>query len=440
MSLYQSIKNKKEKIAVVGLGYVGLPLAIEFGKKVRAIGFDIDEERVSEISRGIDRNHESSAREIRSSKFLELTSEPRKIQEARFIVVAVPTPVTSARQPDLSFVKTASEMVGRNLKKGSIVVFEATVYPGVTEEICVPILEKCSGLRYLKDFKVGYSPERINPGDKNHTLVNIIKIVSGCDAGTLREIADIYKLVVKAGVYEASSIKVAEAAKVIENVQRDLNVALMNELALIFHRMGIDTRSVIDAAGTKWNFIKLYPGLVGGHCIGVDPYYLTFKAEELGYHPQVILSGRRINDDMGRYIAEQTVKHLIACHKTVRGAKVAVLGITFKENVSDIRNTRVVDLIEALRAYGVNVDIYDPMADKRQVRREYGIEISSNMKGFKADAIVIAVAHDAFKKYFDQRPLKKHLIFTHGQAVVIDVKGMYDPKKFLNSGILYWRL
>ena len=440
MSLYQDIKNKKTSVAVVGLGYVGLPLAIEFGKKVRTIGFDIDKDRISELHRGVDRNHESTAAEIRSSKFLEFTSEPHKLKEARFIVVAVPTPVTSAKQPDLSFVKSASEMVGRNLKKGSIVVFEPTVYPGVTEDICVPILEQCSGLRYLKDFKVGYSPERINPGDKKHTLVNIVKIVSGCDAGTLREVADVYKLVVKAGVYEASSIKVAEAAKVIENVQRDLNVALMNELALIFHRMDIDTRSVIEAAATKWNFIKLYPGLVGGHCIGVDPYYLTFKAEELGYRPQVILSGRRINDDMGRYIAEQTVKHLIACHKTVRGAKVAVLGVTFKENVSDIRNPRVVDLIEALRAYGVRMEIYDPMADQKEMRREYGIEISNEMKKFKADAIVIAVAHEAFRKYFDLRSLKAHLIFTRGQAVVIDVKGMYRPDQFANSGILHWRL
>ena len=440
MSLYQNIKNKKTSVAVVGLGYVGLPLAIEFGKKVRTIGFDIHKERISELDRGMDRNHESTAGEIRSSKFLEFTSEPHKLKEACFIVVAVPTPVTSAKQPDLSFVKSASEMVGRNLKKGSVVVFEPTVYPGVTEDICVPILEQCSGLRYLKDFKVGYSPERINPGDKKHTLVNIVKIVSGCDAGTLREVADVYKLVVKAGVYEASSIKVAEAAKVIENVQRDLNVALMNELALIFHRMGIDTRSVIEAAATKWNFIKLYPGLVGGHCIGVDPYYLTFKAEELGYRPQVILSGRRINDDMGRYIAEQTVKHLIACHKPVRGAKVAVLGVTFKENVSDIRNTRVVDLIEALRAYGVRMEIYDPMADQKEMRREYDIEISNHMKKFKADAIVIAVAHDSFRRYFDLRSLKAHLIFTRGQAVVIDVKGMYRPDQFANSGILHWRL
>lgn len=440
MNIYQRIKDKKEKIAVIGLGYVGLPLAIEFGKKVRTIGFDIRQERISELNRGIDRNHESLSREIRSSKFLEFTSEPHELREARFIVVAVPTPVTSAKQPDLSFVRSASKMVGRNLKKGSIVVFEPTVYPGVTEDICVPILEKYSGLRYPKDFKVGYSPERINPGDKNHTLVNIVKVVSGCDAGTLREVADVYKLVVKAGVYEANSIKVAEAAKVIENVQRDLNVALMNELALIFHRMGIDTCSVIEAAATKWNFIKLYPGLVGGHCIGVDPYYLTFKAEELGYHPQVILSGRRINDSIGKYVAEQTIKLLIQANKPVKNSRIIVLGVTFKENVTDIRNSRVIDIINELKKNGAKVIVCDPLADKEEVKREYGVQIQDYNGHLKADAIVITVAHDLFKKTLTPGALKKHLSFTNGKAVLVDVKGLLNPERFKHRGILYWRL
>ncbi len=440
MKLYQSIKNKKEKIAVVGLGYVGLPLAVEFGKQVRVIGFDVNEKRVKELSRGIDRNHESSSKEIRAAKFLSFTSESEKIQEARFIVVAVPTPVTSTKQPDLHFVKSASEIIGRNLKKGSIVVFEPTVYPGVTEDVCVPLLEKYSKLKYRKDFKVGYSPERINPGDKNHTLVNIVKIVSGCDAGTLREIADVYKLVVKAGVYEASSIKVAEAAKVIENVQRDLNVALMNELALIFHRMGIDTRSVIEAAATKWNFIKLYPGLVGGHCIGVDPYYLTYKAEELGYHPQVILSGRRINDGMGKFVAEQTIKLLIQANKNVKNSRVVVCGITFKENVKDIRNSRVIDIIQELKAHGVQVVVCDPLVDKEEVRHEYQIELQEYDADLKADAFVVAVSHDIFKEKLTLKSLKRHLTFTDGKAVLVDVKGIFDPAVFSASGILYWRL
>ena len=440
MSLYQSIKNKKEKIAVVGLGYVGLPLAIEFGKKVRVIGFDINQERISDLKRGVDRNHESSAGEIHSAKFLSFTSDPEKIQEARFIVVAVPTPVTTTKQPDLSFVKAASELVGKNLKKGSVVVFEPTVYPGVTEEVCVPILEKCSGFKYRKDFKVGYSPERINPGDKEHTVRNIVKVVSACDEETLEEVSKVYEIVVKAGVYRAASIMCAEAAKVIENTQRDLNIALMNELALIFNKMGLDTKSVLDAARTKWNFLPFSPGLVGGHCIGVDPYYLTYKAEELGYHPQVILSGRRINDGMGKYVADQTIKLLIQANKNVKNSKVVVCGITFKENVSDIRNSRVIDIIQELKTHGVRVVVCDPMASKKEVWHEYQIELQDFDADLKADAFVIAVSHDAFKKGLALGDLKKRLIFTKGKAVVVDVKGIFNPEKFKNSGILYWRL
>ena len=330
MNIYKGIKDGKLKIAVVGLGYVGLPLAVEFGKMVKTIGFDLNKKRIEDLKKHIDINNETSSGELKSASLLEVTSEPERLKEAKFIIVAVPTPITKNKQPDLYCVASASEAVGRNLVRGAIVVFESTVYPGVTEDVCVPLLEKFSGLKYGKDFRVGYSPERINPGDKEHTIQNVVKIVSGCDAQTLEEVADVYSLVVKAGVYRAESIKAAEAAKVIENTQRDLNIALMNELALIFHKMGIDTLSVLRAASTKWNFIRMYPGLVGGHCIGVDPYYLTFKAEELGYQPQVILAGRRINDDMGRYIAEQTVKHLIKADKTVRGPRSLWPGLPLK--------------------------------------------------------------------------------------------------------------
>ena len=439
-SLFERIKTKQTKVAVVGLGYVGLPLAVEFGKSVKTIGFDVDRLRVAQLKKQIDRNGESSKEEIRSAKFLEFTSDPRRLKEAGFIAVAVPTPVTESKQPDLYFVKRASEIIGGNLSKGSIVVFEPTVYPGVTEDVCVPLLEKFSKLKYKKDFKVGYSPERINPGDKQHTIANIVKVVSGCDRASLDEIAKIYGLIVRAGIFKARSIKTAEAAKVIENTQRDLNIALMNELALIFHKAGIDTKSVIEAAGTKWNFVKAYPGLVGGHCIGVDPYYLTYKAEELGYHPQVILSGRRINHNMGKYVAEETVKRLIHTGKVVKGSRVVVLGVTFKENVSDIRNSRVIDLINQLKDYGMNVSVCDPLADKKAMKHEYGIDLVDYHANLKADALVIAVSHEVFKKRLNLSSLKKHLIFTRGKAVLIDVKGIFDLDIFKGSGILYWRL
>jgi UDP-N-acetyl-D-glucosamine/UDP-N-acetyl-D-galactosamine dehydrogenase len=438
--IYEGIKNKTEKIAIVGLGYVGLPLAVEFGKMVNTIGFDLNKKRVAELQKDTDVNGETSTEEIKGSRFLEVTSDPDKLKEARFIIIAVPTPITKNKQPDLFCMTSASETVGKNLRKGSIVVFESTVYPGVTEDVCVPILEKFSKLKYGRDFKVGYSPERINPGDKEHTITSVIKVVSGSDKETLEEVAGVYGLVVKAGVYRAESIKCAEAAKVIENTQRDLNIALMNELAVIFHKMGIDTQSVLKAAGTKWNFIRMSPGLVGGHCIGVDPYYLTFKAEELGYHPQVILAGRRINDEMGKYIAEQTVKMLIEAKKTVKGARVMVMGITFKENVSDIRNSRVIDIINELKEYGIDVVICDPLADAEAVKHEYGVELRQYKKNMVADAVLIAVSHDIFKSVLTLDALKSHLSKNGSKGVVVDVKGIMNAGMFEKTGLLYWRL
>ena len=440
MNIHKEIKDKKEKIAIVGLGYVGLPLAVEFGKIVKTTGFDLNKKRVQDLQNYLDTNNETPSEEIKAAKLLEVTADPKQLKEAKFIIVAVPTPITKNKQPDLFCLTSASEIVGKNLSQGSIVVFESTVYPGVTEDVCVPVLEKSSGLAYGKDFKAGYSPERINPGDREHTVSNIVKIVSGCDKETLEEVAAVYGLIVKAGVHKAESIKAAEAAKVIENTQRDLNIALMNELSIIFNKMGIDTLSVLKAAGTKWNFIRMSPGLVGGHCIGVDPYYLTFKAEELGYHPQVILAGRRINDDMGRYIAEQTVKHLIKADKTVKGAKVLVLGITFKENISDIRNSRVIDIINELKEYDVNVLACDPLADREAVRHEYGIELAEYNKNIKVDAVVIAVAHNTFKKELSADVLRKHIASNGTKGVVIDVKGIFDNAISGDPKLLYWRL
>jgi len=440
MTIYAGIKNGKEKVAVVGLGYVGFPLAMEFGKIVKTIGFDLSERRINELKRGYDSTNEISPEEIKAAKHLRLTTDPKELRQARFIIVAVPTPITKNKQPDLYCVISASEIVGKNLAKGSIVVFESTVYPGVTEDVCLPIIKKCSGLKYPREFKLGYSPERINPGDKEHTLSNIVKVVSGCDKETLDEVANIYGMVVRAGVYKAESIKVAEAAKVIENTQRDLNIALMNELAVIFHKMGIDTLSVLAAAGTKWNFIRMRPGLVGGHCIGVDPYYLTFKAEELGYHPQVILAGRKINDNMGKYIAEQTVKHLIEADKAVKGAKVLVAGITFKENVNDIRNSRVIDIINELKEYGIAVMVADPLANAEAVEHEYGIKLIKYSKNIKSDAIIIAVNHDLFRQEFTLSRLESHMSAGKHRGVVVDVKGIFSPEIFKNSKLLYWRL
>ena len=423
-------------VAVVGLGYVGLPLAVEFGKRRETIGFDLSEEKVASYKRFVDPTGELSSADLEAAKHLTVTTDPKELAKADYIIVAVPTPVDVAHQPDFSPLVGSSTSVGKYMKKGAIVVYESTVYPGATEEICIPVLEKHSGLKWLKDFHVGYSPERINPGDKEHTLTKILKIVSGDDAKTLEEVAQLYESIIVAGVHRASSIKVAEAAKVIENTQRDLNIALMNELALIFDRIGIDTMEVLKAAGTKWNFLPFRPGLVGGHCIGVDPYYLTHKAEMLGYIPQVILAGRRINDSMGKHIAEQTVKKMINAGSQVKGAKVNVLGLTFKENCPDLRNSKVIDIIQELQSYGIDVQVHDPMAESAEAKHEYGVTLRSWDELPQADAIVAAVAH----KEFLARPMKDYLSKVKNGGCFIDVKCQFDPKAVKESGLSLWRL
>lgn len=383
-------------VVVVGLGYVGLPLAVAFGKRFRTIGFDLSEAKIAAYRQGVDPTGEVTREDLSQAEKLEVTTDPSMLGEADFIVVAVPTPVDAAHQPDFSPLVGASETAGRYLKQGATVVFESTVYPGATEEVCIPVLEKHSGKKWGRDFFVGYSPERINPGDREHTLTRIVKVVSGDSANTLEQVAALYEAIVDAGVHRASSIKVAEAAKVIENTQRDLNIALMNELALIFDKLGIDTTEVLEAAGTKWNFLKFRPGLVGGHCIGVDPYYLTYKADMLGYHPQVILAGRRINDGMGKFIAEKTIKLMIQAGQSIKGARVAVLGLTFKENCPDLRNSRVPDIIHELESYGVDVSVHDPLADPEEAMHEYGLKLSAWEDLPTAEAVVLAVAHEAY--------------------------------------------
>ena len=432
------VKNKEtaRKIALVGLGYVGLPIAVAFGKQGQVIGFDINKTKIEELQRGFDRTGEVSAADIKAAD-VQYTSEPSALKAADFIIVAVPTPINEALQPDLKALRMVSELIGKNMSANTIVVYESTVYPGVTEDICLPILEKTSGLRSGIDFKVGYSPERINPGDKEHTLEKIVKVVSAQDAESLEVVANTYALVVKAGVYRASSIKVAEAAKVIENTQRDLNIALMNELALIFHRLGIDTKSVLDAAGTKWNFLKFFPGLVGGHCIGVDPYYLTAKAESVGYHPQVILAGRRINNGMGKFVAEQTMKLLGQLSRSVNDIKVAVLGLTFKENVPDLRNSKVPDIIKELQEYGVQVYVHDPIATPEEAVEEYGIHLSKWEELKDIDGLVISVGHRAYADMGLQKLLKP--LRSPQEGVVIDVKCLLDQTK-LPKTLKYWRL
>ena len=431
MDLYNRLINKKERLSLVGLGYVGMPIAVEFAKKIDVIGYDLNESKIALYKRGIDPTNEVGDDAVKDSG-VEFTADERKLREARFHIVAVPTPVNDDHTPDLGPVEGASAILGRNLAKGSVVVFESTVYPGVTEEVCVPILEKESGLKCGVDFKVGYSPERINPGDKVHRLTTIKKIVSGMDSETLDTIAKVYELVVDAGVHRASSIKVAEAAKVIENSQRDINIAFMNELSIIFHKMGIDTLEVLEAAGTKWNFLPFRPGLVGGHCIGVDPYYLTYKADMLGYHSQVILAGRRINDDMGRYVAENCVKLLIVADRAVKGAKVAILGLTFKENCPDTRNTRVIDIVNELREYGIEPIIADPVADKDEAKRLYDLKVDSINKIHDVDAVILAVAHECFKA-MDMKGF-----FGTGKKILLDVKGIL--KRPDGEEYLYWRL
>lgn len=434
--LYEDLLSGKEKLSLVGLGYVGMPIAVAFAKKIKVVGYDLNKAKIELYKSGIDPTREVGDEAVKNSS-VEFTADETKLREAKFHIVAVPTPVNDDHTPDLTPVEGASEILGRNLTKGSVVVFESTVYPGVTEDVCVPILERESGLKCGEDFKIGYSPERINPGDKVHRLESIMKIVSGMDDITLDTVANVYSLVVKAGVHRAESIKVAEAAKVIENSQRDINIAFMNELSIIFNKMGIDTQSVLKAAGTKWNFLKFYPGLVGGHCIGVDPYYLTYKAEMLGYHSQVILAGRRINDDMGKYVAQNAVKKLISADKSVKGARVAILGFTFKENCPDTRNTKVIDIVNELREYGIEPIVCDPEADSAEAKRLYGIEFADISSVKDADAVILAVAHDEFKKFTIG---DIGAFFGEGRKVLLDIKGLLDRKEYENAGYIYWRL
>lgn len=438
MSLYEDIVNGKEKLSLVGLGYVGMPIAVAFARKIKVVGFDLNAAKIDLYKSGVDPTNEVGDDVIKNTT-VEFTADPSKLREAKFHIVAVPTPVNDDHTPDLTPVEGASRILGQNLTKGSIVVFESTVYPGVTEDICVPILEKESGLKCGVDFKIGYSPERINPGDKVHRLETITKIVSGMDEETLNEVAHIYELVVEAGVYRAESIKVAEAAKVIENSQRDINIAFMNELSIIFNRMGIDTKSVLSAAGTKWNFLKFQPGLVGGHCIGVDPYYLTYKAEQLGYHSQIILSGRRINDDMGKYVAENLVKNLIKADIPVKSAKVAILGFTFKENCPDTRNTKVIDIYKELQEYGITPMVVDPAADAAEAKRLYGITFNTMEDIKEMDAVIVAVSHKQFLT-LDKEKISSLYSKAHAKKVLVDIKGIFDRKEYSTEDYIYWRL
>lgn len=437
MNLYEDIKAKREKLSVVGLGYVGMPLAIAFGKKADVIGFDINEKKVELYKSGIDVTNEVGDEEIRRST-VDFTSEEKRLREAKFHVVAVPTPINEDKTPNLNPLKGATKTVGRNLTKGSIVVYESTVYPGVTEEVCIPILEEESGMKCGQDFKVGYSPERINPGDKKHRLENIVKVVSAVDEESLDIISKVYELVVDAGVHRAESVKVAEAAKVIENSQRDINIAFMNELSIIFNKLNIDTNAVLEAAGTKWNFLNFAPGLVGGHCIGIDPYYLTYKAEQTGYHSQIILSGRKINDGMGKHVAEYTVKNMIKADKQVKGSRVAIMGLTFKENCPDVRNTKVIDIINELEEYGIEVLVVDPAADAEEVYNEYGIKLRNVDEIENIDAVIFAVAHDEFKSLTLENIFK--LYNGSNGKVLIDVKGIFEKEEAESLGYIYWRL
>lgn len=460
MCLYEKIKNKEENISVIGLGYVGMPLAISFAKKVNVIGFDVNKEKVDLYKKGIDVTNEVGNEALMESKAI-MTCDESKLKDAKFHIVAVPTPTNEDKTPDLRPVIGASKTLGRNLVKGSIVVYESTVYPGVTEEICIPILEEASGMKCGVDFKVGYSPERINPGDKLHRLETIVKVVSGMDDETLETVAKVYELVIDAGVHRAESIKVAEAAKVIENSQRDINIAFVNELSMIFNKMGIDTKAVLEAAGTKWNFLNFSPGLVGGHCIGVDPYYLTHKAEQLGYHSQVILSGRRINDGMGKYVGEATVKNLIKANKQVKGARVAVLGMTFKEDCPDVRNSKVIDIINELNEYGIDVFVTDPIADENEIKEEYGVELTKFEDIKDMDAIIVAVGHKQYlnldlqlvkklysvndttyndDKIVDEAAITKECTNDKEKLVLVDVKGVFNKKEAESKNYLYWRL
>lgn len=429
--MYKELVDRKAKLAVIGLGYVGLPIALEFAKKISVIGFDISTRRIEMMKQGIDPSSELEKEAFEGCDIV-FTDSLEVLREAKFFIVAVPTPVDEHNVPDLTPVQKASETIGKVIKKGDYVVFESTVYPGCTEEDCLPIIEKLSGLKNITDFKLGYSPERINPGDKNHTLATIVKVASGCDAESLEEIAKTYELVVKAGVHRASSIKVAEAAKIIENTQRDLNIALMNELSIIFNMMNINTYEVLEAAGTKWNFLKFQPGLVGGHCIGVDPYYLTYKASELGYDAEVILAGRNINDNMAKYVAKTVVQHIIKNSGDVKSSKVLVKGATFKENVSDIRNSKVADVVKALRSYYINVDVEDPHADSDELQHEYGFGLTKNI-GNDYDAVIVTVPHNDYKELGDDY----FAGITRPHAMIADLKGIYRNRITKRT---YWSL
>lgn len=439
MSLYEKIVSKEEKIALIGLGYVGMPIAVAFARKVRVIGFDLNEEKITKYRNGIDPTQEVGD-EVIASTSVEFTSDPERLKEAKFHIIAVPTPINLDKTPDLHPVESASRLLGKNLTKGSIVVYESTVYPGVTEDICVPILEEESGLKCGTDFKVGYSPERINPGDKLHRLENIKKIVSGMDKETLDEVAKVYELVIEAGVHRAGSIKVAEAAKVVENSQRDINIAFINELAMAFDKMGIDTSEVIDAMNTKWNALGFRPGLVGGHCIGVDPYYFIYEAEKLGYHSRLISSGRQINDDMPGFVGDNIIKYLVLANKQVRQAKVVFFGVTFKENCPDVRNSKVVEIIRHLEQYKIHPILVDPRADAEDVKRSYGYELSDIKDAYDADCLVIAVAHDEFRA----KSLKEWDEFYKAcetrEKVLIDIKSILDKSEVEAKGYRYWRL
>jgi len=433
---FESFLKRQHRIAVVGLGYVGLPLAVHLSACFSVVGYDVKEGRIAELKQGRDRTLEIPQEALKKATIV-FSADAEVLSTCRMIIVAVPTPIDDSRIPDLNPLKNAAADVGRHLTAGSTVVFESTVYPGVTEEICVPILEMESGLKLGKGFTVGYSPERINPGDKVHTLDNITKVVSASDPETLALLSQIYGTIVKAGIYKTSGIKVAEAAKVIENTQRDINIALMNELSIIFNRMGIDTLEVLEAAGTKWNFLPFRPGLVGGHCIGVDPYYLTYKAESMGYHPEMILAGRRINDNMGKYIAERTIKIMINADIAVRNARVAVLGMTFKENIPDLRNTRVIDIITELKDYGVDVIVHDPMADPAEVEHYYGLTITPVQDIQGVSAAIVAVAH---QDYINLGLAGIAGLCCRNQPIIIDVKAVFDPEEARKLGILFWRL
>lgn len=437
MSLFKQLVQRQEKIAVVGLGYVGLPLAVELAKKYDVIGYDINQEKLDIYRKGIDVTNEVGDEAIQETT-MRFTDDPKALREAKFIIVSVPTPINLDKTPNLTPIIKASETIGENLTKGSIVVYESTVYPGTTEEICLPILEEKSGLSLGEDFKLGYSPERINPGDKVNTLTKIVKVVSGSDAEALEEISQLYGSIIEAGIHKAESIKVAEAAKVIENSQRDINIAFMNELSMVFNKMNINTKAVLEAASTKWNFLKFTPGLVGGHCIGVDPYYFTYKAEQLGYHSQIILAGRKINDNMGKHVADNIIKTMIQEQITVHEARVGILGLTFKENVADVRNTRVVDIVDELKEYGVELIVHDPYADPEEVQREFGITLADDEDVKDLDCVVLAVPHQAYLMRYTLSTLKN--LYRSDKRVLVDIKSIFDQKESEAKGFRYWSL